>query len=286
MRLLFFYLIETSTKISQGRRGTSFPEHTLEDVLQESLYSTPAVSVRTDHLVSEAAGLLPNHLESFTDSLVVTKDEKPLGLVGGFEILKGVYGDPSYRFFDKTLVEEVTNRNLLMVTANTTLAELLERWIETRRAFALIPNRYHGYSVITARKILEVGIISRIGINISEMNRKKVITFGKEDTIRDIIRSMFDNKTRKLVLEGTSQFISDRIIIQKIVRDLGFLQRVEDFLDMETGIFRLGEASIVSDELSFWQACDMMYTMNSPYLLSKDNILSPWDAVMTIASHI
>ena len=57
--------------------------HSLGDLLSDSLFKSPAVSIGLNDKVAEAATLLSHYLESFTDSLVVVKDGKPIGLLGG-----------------------------------------------------------------------------------------------------------------------------------------------------------------------------------------------------------
>jgi len=259
-------------------------ERTLQDLLQNSLLSSPAVSVTTTDLVSEATSLLPHHLESFTDSLVVVQDEKPIGVVGGIEILDGVLKNPNVNFFEKTQIKEIMSKKLIIITKDTTLDELLNKWMQTRRAFAIMPNQYHGYSVISARKLLEVGMLCKTQLKVGDISKRKIITFGKEQTIKEIITSMFENKTRKLILDGTSKFISDRIIIQKIARDLNCLRGADNFLEMKASTFQLDNAKKVSDQLTIGEACNVLYEMQSPYLLLSDGVLTPWDIITSLKS--
>ena len=197
-------------------------ERSLDDLLLNSLFKSPAVSIRLTDTVSDAATLLSHCLESFTDSLVVTKDSNPVGVVGGIELLDGVLKNPTSDFFDNTTVEQIMNERITIVTKQTTLSNLLKKWQETRRAFAILPNQYSGYSAISARKVLEITNMYRTTMTVSDIPKKRIIAFNDNHTIKDIITSMFENKTRKLVLQNTSSFISDRIIIEKIVRELNF----------------------------------------------------------------
>ena len=65
---------------------------TLKDLLPLSLSSTPAVSIRKENEMWVATGMLIHYLESFTDSLVVTEgDEKPIGIIGGKEVIKNIF---------------------------------------------------------------------------------------------------------------------------------------------------------------------------------------------------
>jgi len=83
--------------------------------------------------------------------------------------------------------------------------------------FDIIPNPYSGYSAISARKMLEIAIMYGDVITVSKIPKKRIITFNNNYTPKDIITSMFENKTRKLILENTSSFIRDRIIIERLL---------------------------------------------------------------------
>lgn len=264
--------------------GLPLMKSSLSDLLPDSLYKSPAVSIRLTDTVGDAATLLSRYLESFTDSLVVIKDERPVGVIGGIDLLDGVLKNPTSDFFDNILVSKIMNEKLTIITKQTRLSDLLKQWQETRRAFAIISNQYSGYSAISARKILEIAIMYGDVITVSEIPKKRVVTFNNNYTVRDIITSMFENKTRKLILEHTSSFISDRIIIEKIVRELNHLHDIEGFLDMKASIFKLENAKAISEDSSIKDASKIMYDMLSPYLMVKDQVISPWDVVMSLKS--
>lgn len=260
----------------------SLSTYSLEKLLPNSLLSTPAVGIRNVDTLGEAASLLPHYIETFTDSLVVTSDEKPVGFIGGLEVLDNILKNPTSRMFEETTAEQVMNKNLVIITPQTKLSELVEKWTETRRAFAIVPNQYHTFSVVSARKLLEVGKLCKT--KISNIPRRKTVTFHKDQTVREIMNMMFENKTRKLVLEGTSEFISGRIIIEKITRDLNYLRNVDNFLEMKGTIFQLDKAMIVSAEIDIGMACKIMLDMQSPYLIVGNQVVSPWDIVMALPS--
>ncbi|MDE1813690.1 MAG: CBS domain-containing protein [Thaumarchaeota archaeon] len=259
-------------------------DKTLEEILPQSILSTPIVSIRVNDTLGEAATLLPHHLETLTDSLVATSGDIPVGIVGGIEVLDGILKNQAADFLDKTKIGDSMSKKIVIMSPKDKFSELIKRWSQTRRAFAIIPNQYYGYSVISARKILEVGTTFQVNSTISEIPRKKIITFRKDDTVRQIIQRMFDNKTRKLVLDGTCSFINDRIIIQKLVREFECLRNGQDFLAMRGDIFSLEQVKDIPDDTTITDACKIMQDMKSPYLKSQDNIISPWDIVFALAS--
>jgi predicted transcriptional regulator len=259
-------------------------DKSLEEILPESVFSTPAVSIRIEDSLGDAASLLPHHLETLTDSLIATSNDEPVGIVGGIEVLDGILKNQTAGFLDKTQIGDVMSRRLVIMNSKSKFSELVNQWSQTRRAFAIIPNQYHGYSVISARKILDVGTSFKINTTISAIPRKKIVIFQRDDTVRQIIQRMFDNKTRKLVLDGTLSFINDRIIIQKLTREFNCLRDGQDFLGMTSDIFDLEQAKNVSEELTITEACKIMQDMKSPYLTIDGKVITPWDIVLILAS--
>ena len=266
--------------------NTFLKDKSLEEILPRTVLSTPAVSIRVEDTLADAASLLPHHLETLTDSLVVTSNDKPVGIVGGIEVLEGILKNQTSGFLDKTKIGEVMSKKIVIMNSNSKFSELIDIWSQTRRAFAIIPNQYHSYSVISARKILEVGTTFKIDTAISAIPTKKMITFQKKDTVKDIVQRMFDNKTRKLVLEGTSFFINDRIIIEKLTREFNCLRDGEDFLGTNSGIFSLDQANKVADSLTISEACKIMQGMKSPYLMTDSKVISSWDIILKLTSEI
>lgn len=260
----------------------SIKDYSLRELLPLSLTSTPAVSIRQENKIWEASAMLVHYLESFTDSLVVTDNKnQPIGVIGGFEIIKNVFENPSSELFDEKTVKDIMDVELLQITPNITLEELLESWKNTRRAFCILPNQYGGYSAISARKILEIGAKCKTTITISDLPKKKLATFSSNDSVGHIINSMLKNKTRKLVHENTNDFISDRIIIQTIAKDLDYLKKTQNFLDIKIHpSFQLAEIKRIREELNLSDLARLMFGMMHPYVMNKNQVYTPWDVCL------
>ena len=171
-----------------------------------------------------------------------------------------------------------------VVGKETKLKELIEKWKESRRAFAVMPNQFRGYSPISARKMLEVGIKCKTEITASSLPKKKVITFQPDDSLRTVVDLMFEHNTRKLLLEYSNQFISDRLILGEISRILKFQPDVENLLEIPVSQIELGEVKVIKDDLTLNRLCSIMYKMDHPYIFYKDIAISPWDVTVTLLS--
>ena len=258
---------------------------TLKYLLPLSLSSTPAVSIRKENKMWTATCMLMHYLESFTDSLVVTEgDEKPIGVIGGKEVIENIFENPSSDFFDKTTVEQVMDKNLIIISEKIKLVELLEKWKQTRRAFSIIPNSLGGYSAISGRKLLEIGANCITDVTISELPKREIITFNRNDTMKDIISLMLQNNTRRLVLKNTNMFISDRLIIQTIAQKFDFFRNVK-LLDLRIAeSFNLEEAKEISTDINLAEISKIMSVMVHPCIIFQDHVITSWDICAALQS--
>jgi len=265
-------LSESSSTISNS---------SLSDLLQNSLTSIPCVNVRKTAKVRVVTGMLVQYLETFTDSVVVRDGTKPIGVIGGKEIIRGVYKNPSSDFFEMKQVEEIMDKRLNVVTADTNINKLISLWKEVGRAFSVIDMGNDDYSVISVKKLLEIGINNNPEFHISEIPKKKIITFGKDATFGDVMKLMLENKTRKILLESTNQFINDRIIIETIEK-FDYLLGNDNFLDIPVSVVSLEDAKVISEDLSLSDISKIMYEMPQPLIIHEDQVISPWDICLAL----
>jgi predicted transcriptional regulator len=263
----------------------SISELTLGEMLSDGLTDTPCVYLNQEREVWVATEMCVQYLESTVDSIVIRNDDlTPVGIVGGYDLLNHIRKNPTRDFQYKNKVSEIMYDELPIVEKETRFKDLMEKWKTSRRAFAITPNSFQGYSPISARKMLEVGIKCQSNISISSIPKKNIITFGLDDSLGKIIDLMFEHNTRKLMLEYSDQFISDRIILEEISKMLKFHPDIENFLDIPVSQIELQKATILKDDLNLNQICLMLYKMDHPYLIYKDISVSPWDICLTLLS--
>ena len=258
---------------------------TIRELLPLSFDNTPAVSIRKEQKIWVATGMLIHYLESFTDSLVVTDEkEEPIGVIGGRELIENFLEYPTTEFFDQTNVEIITDKNLVILSEKTTFGDLLTKWNETRRAFSITPNTLGGYSAISGRKLLEIGVNCITDLTLSDFPKKNVVTFEKTNSIKDIIGLMLKNNTRKIMLKDSNYFISDRLIIETIARDYNFF-RNNTFLERKfEETFGLSEAVRISKDINLTELSKIMFLMPHPCVIYKDQIFTPWDICKILES--
>ena len=98
------------------------------------------------------------------------------------------------------------------------------------------------------------------------------------------MKLMLENRTRKIVLEGTNQFINDRIIIETIEKT-NYLLDTENFLEIPVSIVSLEEAKVVSEDLSLSDISKIMYDMSQPLIIHEECAISPWDICMALGKN-
>jgi predicted transcriptional regulator len=225
------------------------------------------------------------YLESSIDSIVIRDDEhNPIGIIGGYDLLNHIRENPTRDSQYQTKVKEIMFKDLLIVEKTTPFKDLMEKWMASRRAFAIIPNAFQGYSPISARKMLEIGIKCKTNVSISSMPKKKMITFQPDDSLRTIVDLMFEHKTRKLLLEYSNQFISDRLVLKKISELLKFYPDVDNLLDIPVNQVELEYVTVIKQDLDLNHLCRKMYKMNHPYVIYKDISVTPWDICNVLMS--
>jgi predicted transcriptional regulator len=262
----------------------SLANHTLRDLLPETLTYSLCIHIEKGKEVWVVAGMLAQYLESATDSVLVIDEGKPVGTIGGKEIMDNLLKNPTSSLFYGTKVEDIMEPNPLMVPENIKYKDLMMEWKKRGRAYAVIANEWGHYSAISAKKILEIGMRCKTNLSISDLPKKSKVTFKIDDTMGSIIKSMFENKTRKILLENSNKYINDRIIIETITEKMSHLKEIDYFLNVPANIIELEEARVIYDDLKINEVSAMMYDMEHPYVIYKNWTVTPWDICNVLLS--
>lgn len=260
-------------------------ELTLEELFPGNLTDTVCINIDVGRQVWVATLMCAEYLDSFIDSIVVRdNDFRPVGIVGGFDLLDHIRKNPTRDSQYRTRVEEIMFKDLPQIEKKTRFSDLMQIWKNSRRAFAILLNEFGDCSTISARKLLEVGAKCKTDISISSMPRKRIVTFRRDASLGEMLDLMYKNKTRKLLLEDSNEFISDRLILGEISKMLRFQTDIDYFLEIPANQFRLEKAEEITEELKFNQICSIMERMDHPFAVYKDTVFTPWDICLTLLS--
>ncbi|HZD36655.1 MAG TPA: hypothetical protein VE130_15735 [Nitrososphaeraceae archaeon] len=226
------------------------------------------------------------YAESTVDSLLVSdNDNKVVGVVGGYDLLDHIRRNPTPDTQYQTEVEEIMFKHFLRVERKTKFKDLMANWQNSRRAFAIIPRESDNYfSPISARKMLEVGMRIKANFSISSIRKDKIVTFQMDDPLGKILDLMFQNKSRKLLLENSNQFISDRLILGEISRLTKTGEKIESFLDIPASDLKLEYMTTIREDLKLNLLCSIMDKSDQPCIMYKDTVITPWDICIILLS--
>jgi len=252
-------------------------QRSLKDLLPQTLTNSLCIHVEKGKEVWVVAGMLAQYLESVTDSVLVLNQKVPVGTIGGREIMENLLKNPSSSLFYGTKVEDIMELNPLIVPETIPYKDLMNKWKERGRAYSIVLNEWGTFSAISAKKILEVGMRCMTNLSITDIPKKPPVTFKFDDTIELIIKSMFQNKTRKILLENSNKYLNDRIIIETISEKMSYLKDIDYFLNVPANVIDLEEAKLIYDDLKINEISAIMYDMDHPFVIYKDHIVTPWD---------
>ncbi len=264
--------------------GSNVSELTLENLLSNKLTDTVCVNLNQERESWVAFLVCSEYMESMVDSIII-RDEKfrPVGIVGGYDLLDHLRKNPRRDSQYQIRVKDIMLKNPLQVEKTTKFKDLMKSWVDSNRAFAIIINEFGDCSSVSARKMIQVGTKCKSdNVSISSMPKKKIVTFKRDDSLGKVLDLMFKNKTRKLILENSNQFISDRLILGEISKILKFQPSVEYFLDIPINQFKLENVTVIGEDIKFNQLCSVMENMDHPYVTYKDTVISPWDVCLTL----
>jgi len=265
-----------------NQKNLRLNECTVEDNLPHLLVYSSMATIESKEKMWIATSMLVRFLETLTNNLVVMENDLPVGMLGGQEVIKEFSKNPDYSFFSDLTVQNVMNKNLHVASPSTKVNDLLKKMQHIRRDFALIQNEDGDYSTVSARRLLEVGVLCDTRMKVSDMPLKLIPTFNRDDTIGTIITQMIQNETEILILENTPQFVNPQIIFEKII-ELNYLENVNNFLDLKSTTLNLKNGKIISENTMIPDMCKIMLGMKHSFIMTLNNVLTPWDLIMALS---
>ena len=267
---------------SSSQKNLKLGECTVEDILPHLLVYSSMATIESREKMWVATSMLVRFLETFTNNLVAIENDMPIGMLGGQEVLKELAKNPTRSFFSDLTVQQVMNKNLYVASPTTKVSDLLKKMQRIQRDFALIQNEDGNYSTISARRLLEVGVLCDTRMKISDMPSKLILTFNRDDTIDTIVTQMIQNDTEILILENTPKFVNPQTILEKIV-ELNYLETIDNFFDLKAATLNLKNGKIISENTTIPDMCKIMLGMKHSFVMTLNNVLTPWDLVLALS---
>lgn len=271
-----------SILFSPSTLGKDLNHCTIEEILPHLLVYSSMATIEGKEKVWVATSMLVRFLATHTNNLVVMESDTPVGMIGSKEVLQGLYSNPTHDFFAEKSVHDVMSSDIERASPKMRVYDLLKKMNDNGRDFALVQTTDGEFSTISARRLLEVGILCDTRIKVSDMPSKKVVTFQKEDSIGFLIGEMLRNNTDVVILEHTPLFVTPQTIFEKI-SELNYLDEIDDFLDSKVSTLNLKTGRIISDNITVPEMCKIMLGMKNAFVMTQNNVLTPWDLITALA---
>lgn len=252
------------------------------DCIPYTLQRVPVAFCKEDDRSWYVTELLNRYLESHVDCILVTREGGFSGVIDGREWVTNFLKFPTREFFLKSAGDIMSEEDIIQIAPNTKMSNLVKQWKDMRRSVAVMCNYDSSLSPVSLRTILGTIAASKTETRISEIRRKNVVIMNRDESMKDILSRMLQKKVRRVIVEGTQNYTSDRLIIDHVIKDLHFLKNVEGALENSLDEHNFAKMIEIDKDIALSEVCKILWTLKHPCATYQGNIITPWDIVETI----
>ena len=255
------------------------------------VFRRPYVSVPPDTPLLVLGTYLATGHQIYVDGLIVARDKKLAGRIGGQHILDCLLRT-TYDDWSTVKASELMERSVSSLELDSSLNDLLELFAGTKFALAPITNEGELIGSIGIRDLLPLVVESRLPIQVTTIGSTQILLKGDE-SIRTAIDTMLRKKIRNLVLSGDGNdsnnkgdyIINDRKILEFIFsyegkKAISGGNDSDAFSNIRVDSLDRISASHVPQSETVSRAANMLRDINTPALITESQIITPWDVVM------
>jgi CBS domain-containing protein len=248
------------------------------DELFDKLHLRPLRQIDQNDDAWVAAGYLVTSLNSFSDGLAVMDGKDPIGTIGGKIFLTQLKNNPSHSFFKQKKSKEIMMTGLQVLQTKTLLSEVLKIWKNSRFAFSAVQKDGQLYALSLRNLLLLISELNS-SVKLSDLPKKPLVTFSNDDSIGDILNKMLKNNVRRLVLDGTSQLISDRTLLTDICIEMNYLKYTENVLNLSSTVLNTESPETITKDMTISELAHKLSNEIHPTVIYDENIITPLDLV-------
>lgn len=255
------------------------------------VFRRPYLSVPPEASFLQLGTFLAIGYQIYVDGLIVAIDKKLVGRISGKHILDHLL-KMNYDEWSSVRASDLMDGNTSSVEMDSFLSSLLELFAETNFALAPITTKSSLVGSIVIRDLLP--LISELNLDTPvERVGTPIVRISMNETLKNSIDIMLKKKIRNLVVSPAGEYnnkndnyiVNDRMILEYIFSYEGRKIMTEgvgataldnvslDSLDMKI-------ASSISENQTISKTATMLRDINTPALIFKNNIVTPWDVVM------
>ena len=248
--------------------------------LPKSIQNIPIRTLESDTPVWLSVAFFALYMGTFSDGIAITENKKLVGYFGSKQVIEYLQEQhTSSALMEKTIKDMPKRDHFVFFSTSNTLSDIFNEWKKSGFAYSAIQNGEE-YSTISINSMLGFIELYDLPNKISEIPKKDTITYSNNDTVSVIFDKMLQHKCRRLVLEGTTDVLSDRIIIDAICNEFDYLKKTSDFLSIKAKSFNAKKAMEIAQDSKITDVAHNMLMENHPMIISDGQIITPWDIVV------
>jgi predicted transcriptional regulator len=284
---------ERAAKISDYNTVSIFsnPSTVTINQILGHVFRRPYLSIPPEIPFLELGTFLATGYQINVDGLIVAIDKKLVGRISGKHILDHLL-KMNYDDWSSVRASDLMDSNTSSVEMESSLNSLLKLFAETNFALAPITNKSSLIGSIVIRDILP--LICRLNLDTPvKMVGSPIVRISMNESIKNSIDLMLKKKIRNLVVSKTGDhsnnndnyIVNDRMILEFIFsyegRKILYQGLGATALDsVSLNSLNMTAASSVSENQIISKTATMLRDINTPALLLKNHIVTPWDIVM------
>jgi len=255
------------------------------------VFRRPYVSVPPDTPLLELGTYLATGHQIYVDGLIVARDKKLAGRIGGQHILDCLLRT-TYDDWSTVKASELMEKSVSSLELDSSINDLLELFAGTKFALAPITNDGELIGSIGIRDLLPLVFESTLPIQVTTIGSRQIL-LKRDENVRTAIDTMLGNRIRNLVLTGDGNdtkskgdyIINDRKILEFIFSYEGKKAIAggidsDAFSNIRVDSLDMISATHVPKSETVSVAANKLRDINTPALLTENQIITPWDLVM------
>lgn len=268
MKLVLYMTSLSADKILDMSVQEAFPH----------IFNKGTVFVAPDTPIKNTALFLIPLRQLYT-SVVVMKDNKPVGRIGPSQILKKVLESGFLQCLSAT-AKDVMVSIVREVRATFELREVLKIFKDSKFGFTPVMKNELLAGTISTRDFLP--FVAKMGVEQpANTIASDLIYIDPRISIENTLRIMFEEHIRKIAIKekGETKIVDDRSL-------LGYLFSWEkgkpNVLDTDIGVLPKSNVATFPHTISISKAAEELVVKDLPCSISDDKIITPWDFVIKV----
>ena len=286
--------LEKAAKISDYNEvsGFSNPSTVTINRVLGHVFRRPYLAVSPETPFLQLGTFLATGYQINVDGLIVAIDKKLVGRISGKYILDHLL-KMNYDDWSSVRASDLMDNDISSVEMDSSLSSLLKLFAETNFALTPITSKSSLIGSIVIRDILPLIAELNLDAPVKTVG-SPIVRISMNESLKNSIDLMLKKKIRNLVVSPAGDYninnndnyiVNDRMILEFI-----FSYEGRKIMHQGLGATALGSVSLnslnmtaassISENQTISKTATMLRDINTPALLLKNHIVTPWDIVM------